>query len=168
MTRQTKPKKKLGGPYLAAAVFCTSSIEDKQDNTISIIRIIDQVIIEIQSAPPDFPSKENRLAVPVHAVLAFRTGGSPGKHTVRLLMESPSGKTQEFSSQELILSPEPHGGFNWRVNGVIHAYQGGLFWLHVFMDGKRIARMPLQVTIRRTDSAPTEKPKSSGGKATKK
>jgi hypothetical protein len=154
MAERKRPAKKLGGPYLAAAFFCERTLAEP-DGAITAVRIIDRMTVDVAAdAPPDFPPEANGLHVPIHALLAFRTGDSPGEHLLRLVMESPSGKKHPFSDHTLTLTPEPHGGANLRVNGIIAVKTGGLFWLHVFLDGKRLTRMPLQISVRCAEPQP--------------
>jgi hypothetical protein len=153
MAKSSKAKKKKGGPHLAAALFCERIIEDKDDGALSAIRIIDQINIEIEAgAPPDFPSETNRIPVSMQALLMFKTGDSPGNHTVRLVMESPSGKSQEVLERTIPFTQPPHGGANIRNNIFIGVKAGGLFRLHVYVDGKHIAHMPLEISVRRLPS----------------
>jgi hypothetical protein len=149
MSKTRKKSKRMGGPYLTAALFCESIIEDKADGALTIIRVIDQMELCIVNAPPDFPSETNRLRVSVRGLLSFKTGDAQGNHTVRCVMESPSGKTAQVLEQTLPFTPQPHGGANLRLSITIDVFKGGLFWQHVYLDGKRIARMPLQITISR-------------------
>jgi Family of unknown function (DUF6941) len=144
-----KRAKKTGGPYLAAAFFCETVLEDK-DGALTPIRIIDQINILIpQNAPADFPSEENRISVPAMAVLSFRTGDSPGNHTIRVVMESPTGKRNPPFEQTLPFSEVKHGGANIRLNMTVAVVNGGLFWADVFLDGNLVTRMPLQITVQR-------------------
>lgn len=120
MAEQRKKSKKTGGPYLAAAFFCETILEDKYDNTLSAIRIIDQIIFTIDPfAPPDFPSESKKIPVPVTGLLAFRSGDSPGEHVVRLVMESPSGKLNPAADQAIQLTPQPNGGMNLRIKNTV-------------------------------------------------
>ena len=62
MAKAKKPQEKLGGPYLIAAFFCEKTVEDKADNCIIAIRLLDRLIFKLEgSAPADFPSSDNRL-----------------------------------------------------------------------------------------------------------
>ncbi|HJT33610.1 MAG TPA: hypothetical protein VJ783_16310, partial [Pirellulales bacterium] len=126
--RRQRPKR---GPYIAAAVFCESVIEGK-DNCLTPVRIIDSITAAIDpSAPPDFPSKENRLSVGVWSVVILKSGDSPGEHSVRLVVESPSGTKKTGYEQVLTLSEPAHGGINLRIYQTIGVVDGGLFWVHV-------------------------------------
>jgi hypothetical protein len=154
MAKRKAPAKKSGGPYLAAALFCESIIVDKQDGAFSAIRIIDQIDIALApSAPDDFPSEANRIPVSTNALLSFKTGNSPGDHTVRIDMESPSGKVSKVLEKTVPLTQQPNGGANIRISPTIAVKEGGLFLLHVFLDGELVTSMPLQVSIQRTGPA---------------
>jgi hypothetical protein len=149
--------KRTDGPYLAAAFFCETTIEDKQDGTITAVRMIDQILINLPpSTPEDVPSETKKLPVPVSGLLSFRSGDSPGEHTVRIVAESPSGKKQTVLEQVLLFSSPVQGGANLRLNQVIQVKKGGLFWLHVFLDGKRYARMPLMIEVQREGTTPQQ------------
>src|SRR5438045_3853222 len=101
------------GPYLAAAVFCEQVIQGN-DGVLTPIRIIDQYHAPIPAnAPEDFPSKEKRLLVPTVAFLSFKSGKSGGgEHTLRLVMESPSGDRANTKDQQIELTSPAHGGAN--------------------------------------------------------
>jgi hypothetical protein len=165
MAKRKQSETKKGGPYLAAAFFCETTIEDKQEGTLSAIRMVDQLTFILDpSAPPDFPSEKQRLPVNIRGVVSFKTGDSPGEHTIRLVMESPSGKKTDTPFEQVLpFTPEPHGGANWIFNGTILVQKGGLFWFHVFLDGKQVTRMPLQISVLRVEpTTPTEGSVGSG------
>jgi hypothetical protein len=153
--------KKSSGPYLAAAFFCESVIEDKHDNALSAIRIIDQVNLVLSSnAPSDFPSEQTRLPVPISGILSFKTGGAPGEHIVRVEMVSPSGKRSLAHKQTLVCSKEEHGGANLRYTATVMVMKGGLFWFDLFLDDELVTRMPLKIAIQR-ESLPQSPPSDS-------
>src|SRR6267142_103136 len=125
MTQRKKPTKKsprkpeaMGGPYLAAAMFCEKIVEDKDDGALTVIRMIDKITV-LFSPPPNLP-RDAQLLTPVNiaALLAFKTGDSPGQHRVRLQINIPSGTTQT-TEYTLNLSKEPYGGQNLRLNNTI-------------------------------------------------
>lgn len=153
MAKATRRKKKPGGPFLAAAFFCEAIIEDKNDGAMTVVRIIDNINVLIDpKAPADFPSESNRLPVPVNGLISFKTGGSPGEHTVGIHIESPSGKSEKALEAKIDCSPQPFGGANLKLKTVIHLKQGGLFWYHIHLDGSKVASMPLQILIKRNDT----------------
>jgi hypothetical protein len=162
MAKRKQPEKQGGGPYLAAAFFCENVIEDRS-GALSAIRMIDKIDIDLDAtAPPDFPSEENKLPVAVSAVLSFKTGDAPGKHTISAELIPPSGKKNQPFEQTGQFSEEPHGGANIHLKLIIKVVKGGLFWLNVSLDGTLVTRMPLQITIRRT-SLPQSQPIKTAG-----
>lgn len=141
--------KSFGGPFLAAAVFCQNILEDSQKN-MSVIGITDGFDFKIPpKAPETFPSKENPLVIPLSMFLSFKTGNSPGKHTLKLVVEQPNSKRAELLQQEIDLTTEIHGGCNIRTHLDLGLYSGGVFWFDVYLDGKRLTRMPLRISIER-------------------
>jgi hypothetical protein len=66
-------------------------------------------------------------------------------------MESPSGKSGKAFEQTVPLPPEPNSGVNLKINVVIAAYKGGLFWMRVFLDGELVTKIPCHITIQRAD-----------------
>jgi hypothetical protein len=150
-------KRPTGGPYLAAAFFCEKVIEDKADGAMTAVRVVDQFTVTLpHNAPPDIPSKEKMVPVEILGLLAFRSGYSPGRHAVRLRLVSPSGKAQTAMEQEVELTPKVHGGASIRLQITVFVHTGGLFWLDVYLDGRRFTRMPFHIDIRR--AAPPEPP----------
>ncbi len=149
--RKTTTKTKRGGPFLSAAFFCEKAIEDKQDGALSAIRIIDTLTIQLHHlTPPDVPSDEKRLPVNFSGVVSFKSGDGSGSHKVSLVVESPTGKKSGKLFEQSVLFPvEPQGGFNLKFGGVIEIKNGGVFWVHVFLDGRRVTQMPLMINVER-------------------
>lgn len=145
-----KKSKRASGPFLAAALFCDQTIRG-QDGTTSVIRIIDQISMELPGdAPRDVPSKKKPLMAEVASVLAFRTGYSSGdSRKVRLVLESPSGEQLTDLEKEVSFSKSPSGGATFRFNMQIPVVESGVYWVRVSLDGNPIAHMPLTVKVSR-------------------
>lgn len=154
-------KKNAGGPYLAAALFCDQVVEGK-DGALSITRITDQIQLLIpENAPADFPSKEKPAAVNISGILCFKTGYSRGENReVGIVMRSPSGKKSPFIKQKMAFTKEPQGGGNLILRGVVIVHSGGLFWFDIYLDGKLMGRMPVQITFARQQPTPSPQPPS--------
>ena len=155
MAKSKPVRKKKDGPYLAAALFCETVIEDAADRALSAIRIIDTITLVLPDTP-DFPSKENRLPVRMTGLLSFKTGGSPGEHVVRVVMISPSGKKNPALEQTITLREPEQGGANVTLRTTIGVVKGGLFWFHVYLDGKLLTRMPLKIVLEKSGQSPAE------------
>src|SRR5262245_34366539 len=108
MTKGKRRTKKKGGPFLAAAFFCETVLEDKKDGALSAIRIVDTITVNLPpSTPPEVPSEQHRIPISLAGLVAFKTGDSPGEHTVRVDMESPSGKKPKtVVEQTLTFTPQ--------------------------------------------------------------
>ena len=69
MAKAKNPKKKIGGPFVAAAVLCNSVSEDA-DGVVSALRIVDEIRgVLSPDAPADFPSKSNPLEINLFALI---------------------------------------------------------------------------------------------------
>lgn len=161
--KKTKP---IGGPFLAAAVFCDHVIQEA-DGPLSAIRIVDRINVAIPfDAPPDLPSDAKRIPVQTWTLLMFKSGAAGGKHVVSLVIHSPSGKKKESLKQEMTFGDEPTGGANMRIQLAMGIMEGGLFLIDVVLDGRVLTRMPLQVTLVRQPK-PTESPEAATPKPAK-
>jgi uncharacterized protein DUF6941 len=160
-----KPKKVgQGGPYIAAAFYCENILEDSK-GMISVQGIGDSMHIGLSPfAPPDLPSKENPIIVRHQFLLIFRSGDSPGKHRLKLELESPSGKRTTIKDEEITLTDPPNGGLHIKNGLTIEIQKGGLFWLDVFLDDALMTRAPMNIEIYRPQIVMPEKPDASGGK----
>jgi hypothetical protein len=152
MAKRKKTVKKIGGPFLAAAIFCENILEDSS-GLMSVQRIMDgcQVVVS-PFAPPDMPSKANPVPVAQNILLIFRTGDAPGKHELKLVMQGPNGKRSLVSTMEISLTEPSHGGVNVKTVAKMMVYSSGVFLIDVILDGKRFTRMPLNIDIQRLPS----------------
>jgi hypothetical protein len=154
MAKTKKPAKKIGGPFIAAAVFCNSITEDS-DGVLSANRIIDEIQAAVRpDAPADFPSKKMPIDLTLFGLISIRRGdASSGKHKLRLVMEQPDGKTSELSKQDVEMPPHPNGAVNVRVKMALKLFSAGTFWIDVILDGKRLTRMVLNLVLLRMPPA---------------
>lgn len=144
-TKQPKKRsrKKLGGPFLAAAFFCEKVIED-EDGALSALRIVDACSIR-EVAAGDVPF-ERPVIVSILALVILRSGDAAGPHELAVVPELPDGTRMDTESREVFLPEAPNGGTTMQFNVTFPAKQSGIFWLDVFLDGKLSTRMPLMVT----------------------
>lgn len=154
-------KKNTGGPYLAAAVFCDSILEDKSGK-MSALGIADSCQLFIaKDAPQNIPSKELQLPMIQNALLMFKSGYSPGNHQLRLVVEQPDGQRNEVLKKTLDFTPLPHGGFNVKTQINFNIAANGIYWLDVILDNKRLTRMPLKISVQRLPDQDDESDKAS-------
>lgn len=76
------------GPYLIAALICEKVLQEK-DGTISIIRIVDRITLNAPAShsPETLPPTQVSLS----ALIALKSGSARGRHTVKWIVETPSG-----------------------------------------------------------------------------
>lgn len=84
-----------------------------------------------------------------HVLLVVRSGDSPGKHIIKLVMESPSGKKTDALVKEVKLTDFPHGGIHIKTQLNISLVASGVYWIDVLIDGRRFTRMPINISIQR-------------------
>jgi len=153
MTAAKKPKKKTGGPFVAAAVFCNSVTEDS-DGVVSALRIVDEIRIAVgPHAPADFPSKDNPVETALFVLIMIRRGdAAPGKHKLRLVVEAPSGKTRELQRVACEMPAHPNGTATIKARVALKLLSAGVFWIDVILGKERLTRMALNLVVQRTDA----------------
>ncbi len=152
MSKVEKPTAKKRGPYLTAAFFCEQTIEDMRDKAMSAIRMYDKttIILDTAVAPPDLPSENKRLPVSLIGLVSFKTGDSPGEHTIRIGLVSPSGKTNpNVFERTFVFGDAPYSGVNVRLETTILVKQGGLFHMEVYLDGELRTRVPFEIEVQK-------------------
>lgn len=145
-----KSSKKIGGPFIASAVFCQSVSEDS-DGVLSALRIVDEVRGIIPSnAPADFPSKEHPVEITLFALIMIRRGDAvAGKHNLKLVIESPKSETKDVFTEEIELPQPPNGAATVKARIVMKLQGQGLYWIDVILDKQRLSRMPLNIVLHR-------------------
>jgi len=153
-----KRAKKAGGPFVAAAVFCQTIVEDS-DGVVSALRVVDELRgIFPAHAPDDFPSKEHPAEVALFVLIIIRRGDAPaGKHRLELVSESPKGETQEVFSQEVEMPPYPNGAVNVKARLAMKFQGQGVYWFDVVLGGKVLTRMALNIMLQRDQAAARSK-----------
>jgi hypothetical protein len=152
-SKKKAPERKIGGPYVAAAIFCENILEDMK-GMLSVQGINDALLFGLHPlVPKDLPSEEQPINVTHQLLLMFKSGDSPGKHRLKIELESPSGKRETVKDDEVTLSEQPHGGLNIKIAVTlsITSGNGGLFLVDVSLDGALMTRVPLNITITRPE-----------------
>lgn len=145
MAKSKNTKKKIGGPFIAAAYLCTSVSEDT-NGLVSTHQIVDE--FRFANLPPEFPSKANPIEFSILAIIIIRRGDAPsGKHLLRLVMETPTGKRQPMYKQEIEMPAYPNGAVNIKARMGLKLHTPGVFWIDVIVGTKRLTRMALNLVI---------------------
>jgi len=151
---RSKKRKLPGGPFLSAAVFCDSVVRG-EDGAFSAIRMVDTVTLAIPpDATPEMPSAELPLFTQMKALFSFKRGSSAAKHTLSLVLETPSGTRKEVKAVELNFTGPEQGGVTIQGNIDFVISADGLFWIDVLLDEKCMTRMPLKIIIQRAQPLP--------------
>ena len=147
--KQEPTKKKVGGPFLACAVFCQNVIEDS-NRFVSALGINDGVTMAVSpQAPSDLASPSNPVAITQNALIIFRSGDSHGKHKLSLIVERPDGTRMKPMTQEIVLPKD--AGVNVRSAIPLKIEGSGVFWIDVKLDGRLHTRMPLKIQVQRAE-----------------
>ena len=143
-----KHKPRNGSPraVLSIAAFCTRVL-DGSDGCFSAIRLLDHLFVKM----PLSYKPGDRIDISFWALIGFRSrkfkaGELTGRHTMRLVMRNPKGKSKP--GQEITVDlPENATAFNFRVKMNWNIKTEGLWWLNVFLDDKFYTKMPLRIVF---------------------
>jgi hypothetical protein len=150
---KSRKKKMPNHPWVMAAMFCQTTLEEK-DNVLSAIRIVDRFTIQ---HPADW-DKKTPLTMIIHGLLGFKSGDVKGERKIRIFGISPKGKRKKV--QELaVVFMGGDTGVNVRLNMGFGVRTPGVHWLEVYVDNWPATRMPLTVVLE-----PLASPTEEGGK----
>lgn len=131
-----------GGPYLAFAVLCEKALIEA-DGVLSLIRIVDR--FTITASGPDVPNDLPAHLIQFHVGISLRSGRARGRHTLRVDLEKPSGEFMRGKDTPVHFEGEERG-VNIVAPTSVGADQEGLYWFHVFLNGKDfLTKIPLRV-----------------------
>ncbi len=136
-----------GGPYVAAAFFCEKVLIE-QDNTPSIIRIFDKLIVRLTATQPGAKPPPNlpQMATALTLFLLFRAGKARGRATVNLAIELPSGMRHEHPQGNTIhFEGDGERGAQIIAEIEVPVVGEGLYWFEVSVDGDFLTKIPLRV-----------------------
>lgn len=131
------------GPYIAAALFCESTIEDK-NGVITIVRVVDQVTVACvgEGAPDDLPPG---AGVQTTFVLMLKPGQAKGRQTVNVVIVHPDGTREKGPDVPVHFTQGPNNGANLVLNIGIRLSTAGLYWADVLVNDRLVTRAPLEV-----------------------
>lgn len=134
------------GPYVQAALFCERALQES-DGVLSLMRIVDQINVQGQGpdAPTSFPEG---TAVPLQTtfVVMLKPGEARGTQSLRVDLEAPDGTRQTLTETSLSFTGGPNNGQNMLLNLNMGIDKMGLYWADVFVNGRLVTRVPLQIT----------------------
>jgi hypothetical protein len=135
-------------PHVIAALFCEKILQEA-DGSLSVIRIADKLTIQtiqVDSTAIEAIPEELRPKPPVQmsGLVSLRSGPASGKFTMKVVMNSPSGKRKDAFTVPLELHGADHGQ-NIILNIILAVQEEGLFWFDVLLDDHQLTRIPLMV-----------------------
>lgn len=150
MAKSRRKAQRKAMPLLAAAVFCENFLEDK-DGVVSLIRVFETLTVpKPPEQPPATEAKSPPVpnvipAVPIIAVLAFRSGDAKGEYKLRTDVVMPSGKKLKAKTELPLTFLGGENGINVRSNITAPVKEEGVYWYEVRLEGRLITRMPLRI-----------------------
>lgn len=135
-------------PYVTAALLCEKVLQEKE-GSLSLIRIADN----IQYRPVGAPEGVKPI-INIQGLVGLKSGPVKGNHTMKIVVERPSGERKEVFSQPVTFLGRDHGQ-NLILNVGLAIEQDGLYWFDVMFDDEVLTRIPLMV-IRLQEQAGTE------------
>lgn len=133
------------GPFIQAACFCETVIEDKS-GVLSLIRIIDT--LTHSEAGPTPPDDMPAFPYTFKLVLMLKSGEAKGRYNLKIEPELPNGATEKsilvtayFEGEEKGQNVVADMAFVFKIEG--------LYWFSVFLEDKKLTAMPLRVKYNR-------------------
>lgn len=143
------------GPYLMAALICEKVVQEA-DGTVTIVRIVDRVNVNITANVPGVNVPETMPPVNVSNLTLFlglKSGQTRGSQTVTIQMERPDG-IKAPAQQLSVLFEGDERGANVFLNLNITLDMQGLYWFIVSLDGEFLTRVPLRLIYHRQGLVP--------------
>lgn len=133
------------GPYIQAACFCDTVIEDKT-GVLSLIRVIDTLThAEAGPTPPEeLPAFGHTLKL----VLMLKSGVARGRYNLKIVPELPNGTTQPPLLVTVHFDGEEKGQNIVADMNIVFTLEG-LYWFDVFLDDTKFTAIPLRVKYNR-------------------
>jgi len=140
-----------GGPYVQAACFCDTFIEDKT-GSLSLIRVIDTVTHTEAgpSAPEDLPPFPSTL----NLILMLKSGKARGRNNLRIVPELPTGSSMDELTVTVHFEGEEKG-HNVITRMALTFEHEGLYWFKVYLGEELLTAIPLRVRYNRIVTAPS-------------
>ena len=139
----------MGGPYVSIAAFCQTALTEST-RQLSIIRILDQVTIQIPKLPPGAKLPAGvTLPVPpaqITMVIVLKSGLYKGKATIKMQPRSPTGKDLPVAQFPTLLEGEERG-IQVVMPMAIVFQEEGVYWFDVGLENPPmlLTRVPLRV-----------------------
>lgn len=142
------------GPYLSAGLIAEKILVERDDNSMSIIRIVDKIGISPESVSV---LKDNVLGFPLVALVSFRAGCYSGHSVLLLVQVAPSGESQPVGMCRIAFDGTPNGLYDVRLPLSMVWHGPGRYWYDVYLDNKLLSRIPFEVVVGDASAVRSEK-----------
>jgi len=140
---------------VTAALFCERIIQDKKDEAVTIVRIVDTFSAGIPD--PGVVSAKQPVLVPLHALVLLKAGKSRGRHKMTVEVYRPSGERMQPSKEggpveaQFVWGDADNAAIQFFLNLQLLASEAGVYWFHVVLDDKRVlTQIPFEVQFQRS------------------
>jgi hypothetical protein len=130
------------GPFVNVAAFCDRVLDEK-DNVISLVRVIDR--ITIQATGPEAPDALPPGMIQTTLVVVLKAGEARGNQVVQVNLEYPDGGHRGGPEVAINFPGGPETGANIVMPVAFEATSAGVYWAHVLVNRRPVARVPLKI-----------------------
>lgn len=134
------PSEPRDGPYLNMALICERVITDVS-GSLGLIDVLEGLKYH---PSPDDSGQLLPARVQVKLVIRLVAGGARGKHTIRLRPETPAGMNLPEFAMPVFFEGDRHA-VTTIADVPFTAEHEGIYWFDVFLDERRLTRIPLQI-----------------------
>jgi hypothetical protein len=152
---ETQASGRSTGPFLAAAVFCETLLEEK-NGTKSLIRVVDRITQRAMGL--ETPEQMAPFEWTATLFIALKPGQARGNTSYRIRMESPDGLSREIGGGSFNFLGGPNQGADLVSPVRLRFEMAGLYWFDIEIDGQLLTRMPLEVLYERRLMQPLPQP----------
>jgi len=138
------------GPYVQAACFCDTIIEDKS-GALSLIRIVDTISHTEAGANP--PEDMPPLSYDLKLVVMLKSGDARGRGTIKVIPQLPTGETKENPEFTVHFEGEEKG-CNIVLRLSFPFEMEGLYWFKIYLDNEKLTAIPIRVKYNRVVTGP--------------
>lgn len=136
-----------GGPYVSVAAFCQTALLEST-HQLSMIRIVDQLTIQVPKFPPGFTLPQG-ITVPVPTaqitmVIVLKSGIYEGKATIKMQPKSPTGKDLLLAQFPTLLQGREQG-IQVIMPMAIVFQEEGVYWFEITLDDLLLTKVPLRI-----------------------
>ena len=131
---------KKSGPHLSLAVLCQKVLEDTP-GVLGLLGIFDCLTLHPKS--PD-AAETPKTVLTVLAAVGFRSGDFTGIGRVKIVGTSPSGDAIAEVTTPVAFQGNEQGCVT-QAPIALPVDGEGLYWFDVYLDKKRVTRIPLRI-----------------------